>query len=338
MGNLSSQNSIPSFTTQQLSRKIIDDPPSTTNKLKCLQWGLRIANYYLPKIKLVRVLILFSIFIISFHFWPNGRITSGYQADNVADKTSPKPHVFFRTYGDSKFAKSTVRIQQEQEANGTGWFTSVEGLGPNDLPLKFRELYKDILSLSRSGDYYIWKIAVIEMAIDSMNEGDILVYADADAGCHINKKGATQFQKYLQALQESSFDMICSVIRTNNNKTGGGGEEVYTTEAIFQALNVTKDDPIQTSAQIISTCLFLQKGNHLHQWLAKLNQVLMQDPLLLTDKYNNQALRANPKFKDNRHDQSVFSVTRKQMGVNCELLPAERRGEKNPIWMLRIRE
>jgi hypothetical protein len=269
MGNLSSRNSIPSFTTQQLSRKIIDDPPSTMNKLKCLQWGLRIANYYLPKIKLVRVLILFSIFIMSFHFCPNGRITSGYQADNVADKTSPKPRVFFRTYGDSKFAKSTVRIQQE--ANGTGWFTSVEGLGPNDLPLKFRELYKDILSLSRGGGYYIWKIAVIEMAIDSMNEGDILVYADA--GCRINKKGATQFQKYLQALQESSFDMICSVIRTDNNKTGGGGEEVYTTEAIFQALNVTKDDdPIRTSAQIISTYLFLQKGNHLRQWLAKLNQ------------------------------------------------------------------
>jgi hypothetical protein len=63
---------------------------------------------------------------------------------------------------------------------------------------------------------------------------------------------------------------------------------------------------------------------------------LMQDPLLFTDKYNDQALRANPKFKDNRHDQSVFSVTRKQMG--CELLPTERRGEKNPIWMSRIRE
>ena len=242
----------------------------------------------------------------------------------VEEQALLKPRIFFRTYANSIFSKAKERIIKE--ANGTGWFTSVEGLGPEDLPPMFTEVYKDILSLDRGGGYWIWKMAVIEMAMDSMDEGDVLVYVDA--GCKINKEGAMLFQEYLQVLQESPYDMIGFQI--------GHTEQKWTTEAIFQAFNVSKDDPIRTTHQIMATSLFLRKGNHLRQWLARVNQVLMHDPFLITDKYNGQGKSAYPGFKDNRHDQSIFSVSRKQMG--CILLPSKQYPPGNatsPIWSTR---
>ncbi len=263
-------------------------------------------------------------------FWagPTHLITTiATVGDNAAEKhTPPKPSVFFHTYTNTQYAKSKKRILEE--ANSTGWFTSVEGLCPEDLPLKFEKAYKDVLSLRRGGGYWIWKIAVSELAMDSMNWGDLLVYANA--GCQINKEGESQFQEFLRLLQESPFDMIGFSI---DNK-----EHVWTTEAIFQALNVSKDDPIRTSDQIMGGLLYLQKGNHFRQWFARVNQVLMQDPWLITDKYNDQTSSANPFFKENRHDQSIFSVTRKQGG--CLLLPSKDYPPGNkqfPFWATRIR-
>jgi hypothetical protein len=109
--------------------------------------------------------------------------------DFVKERTLLKPRVFFRTFANSLFARAKKRILEE--ANGTGWFTSMEGFGPKDLPPKFIKVYKDVLSLDCGGGYWIWKIAVIEMAMDLMDEGDLLIYADA--GCKINKEGPVIF-------------------------------------------------------------------------------------------------------------------------------------------------
>jgi hypothetical protein len=205
----------------------------------------------------------------------------------------------------------------------------MEALGPEDLPSYFKEKYKDVLSLSRGGGYWIWKSALIGMTLDLMNEGDFLVYIDA--GCQLNKAGEPRFREYLQMIQESPYDVIGFQLDQP--------EDRYTTEAIFQALNVTKNDPIRKSVQMVGGVLILQKGNHLRQWLSKLNQISERDRWLITDKYNDQAKKANPEFIDNRHDQSISSVTRKQLG--CVLLPDETwppNQAQYPIWASRIRE
>lgn len=105
------------------------------------------------------------------------------------------------------------------------------------------------------------------MTLDLMNEGDFLVYIDA--GCQLNKAGESRFREYLQMIQESPYDVIGFQLHKP--------EDHYTIEVIFQALNVTKNDSIRKSGQIAGTVLILQKGNHLRQWLSKLNHISGRD-------------------------------------------------------------
>jgi hypothetical protein len=78
---------------------------------------------------------------------------NNHATDFVKERTLLKPRVFFHTYANSMFARAKKRILEE--ANGTGWFTSVEGFGPEDLPPKFIKVYKDVLSFDCGGGYWI---------------------------------------------------------------------------------------------------------------------------------------------------------------------------------------
>jgi hypothetical protein len=130
-------------------------------------------------------------------------------SDQVATTAVPKPQpstnrertptVHFRTYADERFVKSKRRILQE--ANETGWFKTVQGLGPEDLSESFRNRFREILELKRGGGYWIWKYAVIEQTLKEMEDGDFLVYLDA--GSSINKGGELRFRDYLEMVDES---------------------------------------------------------------------------------------------------------------------------------------
>ena len=55
----------------------------------------------------------------------------------------------------------------------------------------------------------------------------------------------------------------------------------------------------------------MQKGPHLRTWLDMCHAVLQSDPWLITDRYNEDAAEIDSAFVDNRHDQSIMSVSRK---------------------------
>lgn len=57
---------------------------------------------------------------------------------------------------------------------------------------------------------------------------------------------------------------------------------------------------------------------------------------LVTDIYNSEAKQLNSSFIDNRHDQSLFSVSRKLVG-SIQLKHIEMKPQmQNPFWMTRI--
>ena len=45
-------------------------------------------------------------------------------------------------------------------------------------------------------------------------------------------------------------------------------------------------------------------------------EVYLRDPWMITDKYNGETKKTNPSFKENRHDQSIMSVSRKLLGCD----------------------
>lgn len=239
--------------------------------------------------------------------------TSSSVQQNIskAESSSQKQIVHFRTYGTDDYAWSKLRILQE--ALDTGWFASAKALGPDDLTAEFKKRFEDILKQPRGGGYWIWKYDVIEQAVETMNEGDFLVYLDAGCQVNKNKRGEERFREYLKIVNESQYDMLCFDL--------GHAEQKYTTEKIFGAFNVSTEDPLRLSGQIVGGVLLMQKGPHLRSWLKIVKDALLRDPWIITDKYNKETMAVTKAFKDNRHDQSLSSVSRKING--CEMITDE---------------
>jgi len=95
----------------------------------------------------------------------------------------------------------------------------------------------------------------------------------------------------------------------------GHAEEKYTTERIFMAFNITRNDAkIRKSGQMMGGVKLRRKCRDLEDYFALVYSVLNKDPWLITDIYNEETKRLTPVFKDNRHDQSISSVAHKVRG------------------------
>ena len=180
-------------------------------------------------------------------------------------KVNTESTVHFRTYGTKEYAWTMDRIVQE--ALETRWFASVKAMGPDDLTAGFKDKFEEILEQPRGGGYWIWKYDVIEQALQTMDEGEFLVYLDA--GSQLNKDGEERFKEYLKILDDSKYDVVCFQMTHAENK--------YTTDAIFRTFNVSMEDPIRRSNQFVGGILVMQKGPHLRSWLA---MAMVRDVLL----------------------------------------------------------
>lgn len=203
------------------------------------------------------------------------------------------------TYGDQKYENAKKRICNE--AKNTGWFDSITPYGPNDLDNKFKQKFKNILSLKRGGGYWIWKSHIIKKKLKEINDNDFLIYLDA--GCVINKKGKDRFFEYIKLLKNSDKGIIS--FQMNHI------EKTYTTKEIFDYFDVDLNSDIANSGQIIGGIRIMKKNKHLINIINLESKVLYDNPLLFTDHYNKKQADF---FKDNRHEQSIFSLIRKIHG------------------------
>ena len=214
--------------------------------------------------------------------------------------------IHFISYGNKKYNKAKERIKKE--ALETGWFDSVKIYEPKDLTIVFREKYKEILGMSRGGGYWIWKLDIIKQELSKMNDGDILVYCDA--GCIVNKSGEKRFREYVDMLGKSDKGIISFQMNTPEKK--------WTTKEIFNYFGLKVESEIGKSGQIIGGILVMEKNDKVIGMYNEYEKVLEHDMFLVTDKYNKG--EQTTIFRENRHDQSVFSIIRKLYGsiVLCD--------------------
>ena len=231
------------------------------------------------------------------------------------------------SYGNKKYELSKKRL--EKEAKDTNWFDSITMYSPDDLDEQFVKLFGPILKLKRGAGYWIWKLNIILKKLKEISENDVLVYLDA--GCKINIEGKERFDEYIQMLSRSNKGVISFQMSHT--------EKVFTIKEILRYFNVESNKTITETGQFMATVCIMKKNKHLMQFMNAQHTVLYRNPLLFTDYYNkNQASY----FKDNRHDQSIFSVTCKIYG--SIVLPDETyfksygnaKSKKYPFWATRI--
>ena len=242
-----------------------------------------------PLRKYLYYILVFSLSCLIF-LHATGPIQQGFQ---------DTPSVSFITYGNDNFKQSRERIVQE--AKDFGPFTGViKAYTPDDLSNEFKDATKDVLSGGRGGGFWIWKPYIIHDAMNKLNANDILVYADA--GCRLNKSALPRFQEYLSMISAESGKSIFAM------RLSGFPEYQWTTSQTFDYLRIPPESDIRTSAQIIATVLIFRKTEKsvalVQEWL----NVAIENPLLFSDTFNDEAKQNNPDFHDNRHDQSIFSL------------------------------
>ena len=203
------------------------------------------------------------------------------------------------SYGDDYYRKR--RPEFLEIASNTSWFDSIQIYSPLDLDDDFTAEFKDILDQNRGGGYWIWKSHIIKQRLAEINDGDILIYLDI--GCHINAHGKKRFDEYIQMLNEPEEDRAIISFEMRFK------EKVWTTHQIFDYFGLDNNGSIANSGQFVGGIRIMKKNEKLVKLINLESKALYDDALLFTDDYNNKDQAAY--FRENRHDQSVFSVIRK---------------------------
>jgi hypothetical protein len=155
--------------------------------------------------------------------------------------------------------------------------------------------------------FWIWKSYFVKKTFDIMNNGDILVYADA--GCSIIKN----------VQSNKKFKILINLVKAHPSGSLGFQmdipEELYTKSNIFKELDVDSDE-YKKSGQIIGGIFFLCKCTESIK-LVDLFYSFSQKIHLINNDYNkNDEIE---KFIAPRNDQSIFSLLRKK--YNSLLVP-----------------
>jgi hypothetical protein len=139
---------------------------------------------------------------------------------------------------------------------------------------------------------------------DKMKENDFVVYLDA--GCNLNKYGKQRLYDYIHMFENTEYGILSFQMQDQL-------EKYWTTREIFKYFNCDNDITILETGQYLGGVFIMQKNEHSKKYLQLFKECIEYDKNLITDVYNKNG-NQYPYFKDNRHDQSITSIIRKQIG------------------------
>jgi hypothetical protein len=219
------------------------------------------------------------------------------------------PVISFISYGNDKFKESKKRILQE--ATDMGCFNGqIKIYTPDDLSENFKNKVGSVLNESRGGGYMTWKPYIINDMLSKISDNEYILYADA--GCTLQKSGLPRLYEYIKMIaSESGKSVLTMQLKTGKSVPNKLKlhEKRWTSSAIFDYFNVPIDGEIGNSEQILSGFILCRKSTESVNIIQKWLDVAQTRPDLFTDQYNNESQQKYPEFHENRHDQSILSMT-----------------------------
>lgn len=251
--------------------------------------------------------------------------------------TASQNRVFLTFGGPTEGYRNRSKIIAEQSKK-LDYFTESVSLTDDflkSMPEFWEKHGKFMEENSRGYGYWLWKPYIIKTYLDKLQDGDILVYADA--GCYINPNGRNRFLEYIHMLD------------TDTNGYGILSFQLYHPEIRFTKralMDIMKaDQEMALSGQCMATVVIIKKNSHstmvINKWWGLANQYN-----LINDSRTNLLGHSQPEhplFIDHRHDQSIYSLIVKKYG--SIKIPDETwfhpnwvaDGTNFPIWATRIR-
>jgi hypothetical protein len=174
-------------------------------------------------------------------------------------------------------------------------------IGKTDADLKADAEFWDrngkFMETNRRGyGYWLWKSYIVKKTLEEMSGDDIMVYADA--GCTMNPNGLKRLADYCDLTKASpngilSFQMCFE-------------EHSYTKMDVFAHLNAAEH---YTTGQLIATAFLMRKCDASVDLVNRWYETCCHHSLIDDSP---SKLPNHPSFADHRHDQSVWSILRKQ--------------------------
>jgi hypothetical protein len=217
--------------------------------------------------------------------------------------------IHFFSYGNDSYRNSKQRIQQEAYNMG---FDKVYIYGPENLPQEFLDKTKPHIFHPRGAGYWLWKSYFLKQIMDSAEDNDIIIYADA--GCHLNVYGKPRLEEYLKIINEHESGFLGLQMNPENLS-----EQFYTNEMVFEYFNIGPDDPIRKMGQYVGGILFIRKCDISKRIIDDYYSLAITRPDLFSDVHNDY--KRTSIFRDHRHDQSILGLLRKK--YNAVTIPDE---------------
>lgn len=194
----------------------------------------------------------------------------------------------FITYGNTNYQQSKQRIIKE--ANSLDIFDKVIAYGPEDLSEKI--INDPLFKYGKGGGYWIWKSYIIKKTLQTMNDGDILIYADA--GCSLLQ--SNQWDKYFSDLKKHSI-LVFKINCLNYQ---------YIKSKVVNEFKRTNGKKWHYSYQVAGGILFFRKDKFSTLFVDEWCNCCTEDFIL--DVPPQDIILEDKRFIEHRHDQAVLTA------------------------------
>ncbi len=240
--------------------------------------------------------------------------------------------IYFMTFANEKGTwlhppRFSVRRIMD-EAKASGYFDIVMGCSEKDLTPSFWARHQQfIVNHPRGFGYWLWRPQLVWQVMQDMNDGDVLCFADAGCTIRYDTAAKKRMAHYIKMVNASPHGVLSFQTRLL--------EKHWTKNDLLIKLNA--DSKIKNSGQLLGGVWFLKKSPASLRLVETWLRVASDDYHAIDDS---PSLTANDKgFKEHRHDQSIFSILRKQMGtatLSDETDPRQKNNHTAPLLATRL--
>lgn len=232
------------------------------------------------------------------------------------------------TFGSEDYFHSMARLRREAESFQL--FDRIVTATPQSLGVSFWERHGDFVrSHPRGYGYWLWKSYLTWQTLQEMKEGEILFYVDS--GCVLNLGGRARFLTYLEKVRSAPSGILSLQMPHI--------EKHWTKRDLFERLQCNRPE-ITDSGQYVGGIFWLRCCERVKA-VAKFWHELCQEANYHFVDDSPSELPNDSGWRENRHDQSIFSVLRKLHG--SEVIEDETwfysqwstAGARYPIWAQR---
>ena len=214
------------------------------------------------------------------------------------------PFVTLLSFANDKYKNSIARVKRQAEElpfNRVITYNEEELRGMSD----FWERHKSFIESNPRGfGYWLWKPYLVHKTLTSMRDGEILVYMDAGASLHSN---VGQFNELIRQVSTNSSGIISWVLNFTKEKSW----TKYDLIDYLDAETLWNKDVEQLHATFFILKNTESVRSLIHKWYeVGSNYHLIDD--------SPSKLPNDSTFREHRHDQSIFSILRRQHGTDIK--------------------